>query len=249
MSAKFWLILTGIGLSLLGLVLVLTITAYLKEEPWRAVLTHIGSIMIGAGAVELIVSAFATNSLVSHVKDGVLGALNLPIEKFYVSRDGLESIDQATKDAKEVWAVWHTGTIVSTTNLFKNGIKGRVILMNPERSLLEELAKITIDRTADGMQSDILETTRSLRLNKVEVRWFRGPIQNSTTIVDPCSPYSWITVELLIPHLTSRKRPSFRISKSHSQELYNTIFDSYTKMWEKSETPPDNTSNQQDAQH
>ena len=124
------LTLIGIILLLLGVVVVLLTIAFVHPEPCKAILTHLGAVMIGAAVVELVIHLFAMDRLVGRVTGEVLAALKFPISAFYLNREALDPLTQELKDVRELWVAWHSGTVALTKQFFTRGRGGRMILTN-----------------------------------------------------------------------------------------------------------------------
>lgn len=231
------LTLLGIGLSLTGLTLVLLGVAYIDTQPWNTIITHLGSVLIGAGVVELIIHYYASERWIKRAVEQILRAMNFPIAAFYETRDALVPLSDELKDVDELWGAWHTGRVAYTKDIFgpRRVSKAKVILTHPESNQIKELEKVC-GMGANALASDIKELTKALKQQNVTVKWFKGPVCNSLIIANPQKDNAWVRVEVLVPRQTVEKRPSFRIEKSTNKELFNTFYHAFEEMWRASES-------------
>jgi drug/metabolite transporter (DMT)-like permease len=95
----------GIVLSCVGLILVLLSIAYRLTEPWNAVLTHLGSILMGACIVELISYGYMSKHLITRAVNEITKTMNLGIGAFYENRDDLPLLSEELKGVKDLWAI------------------------------------------------------------------------------------------------------------------------------------------------
>lgn len=229
----------GIGLSLLGLVLVLLGVAYIKPEPWNVIVTHLGSVMIGAGVVEFVTHYYTSHRLIERAVEQILGALKFPIAAFYENRNALVPLAEELADAGEFWVAWHVGTVAHTQEIFsgRQEVKARIILTHPESAQLHELEKV-VGKSAEALSSDIREFTKSLKQKgNAAVKWLDGPVCNSLIIANPGKPEAWARVEVLVPGQVAGNRPSFRVEKAKNKELFEVFFESYKAMWGSANRP------------
>jgi hypothetical protein len=230
------LTLLGALLSALGLIVVFVGIVFVPSLPWNAVVTHFGSVLVGAGVVEIVIHHYASKQLVKDVTERILKAMKFPIAAFYQDREALDSLSDELKGVGQLWVAWHTGTVALTKTFFSQSRGGRAILTHPGSNQIKELDKVG-GKAAEGMVQDIKAITTALQKQRVDVRWFDGPIGNSIIIADPNSDKSWMRIELLVPNVVVESRPSFRVEKSSSKKLFDTFYDSYVKMWDASKTP------------
>jgi hypothetical protein len=237
MRMKQVLSLLGTILILGGLVIVFISINYMNNEPWNSILTHLGSVMIGAGVVELLINIFAMEQLIERATGRILNAIKFPIAAFYADREYIEPVTEELKGINEIWVAWHAGTVAYTKAFFPEGRNGRIIPTDPSSKHMEMLGKVG-GKSAAEQASDIKALTKkTLETKGIDVRWFDGPVCNSLIIADPKSNKAWIRVELLVPYQSVGKRPSFRVEKSKNNELFNTFYDSYGTIWESSHPP------------
>ncbi len=148
-----------------------------------------------------------------------------------------QRLEEELSDAKEVLFAWHTGTVkLAEGDLFNQPRKIRMILVHPDSEALKEIAKIA-HLTAVDMASGIKALSRKVKETGGDVRWFNGPIGNSTIIADPDAPHGWARVEFLIPYLDPASRPSIRVSKAKDPALFGSIRQCFEKLWENSREP------------
>ena len=209
---------------------------FLTTGTWKNILTQIGPVLIGAGAIQLVSYYFTSKSLAESIASESHRISSLPIHSFHEKREGLYDIIDRVIKSKEVWHAWHTGRVASTqiSTFFSSNRKYRVLLMDPECLALDELAKVVVTDTATNMKADIESLTKALdNINIIEWNYFPGPMMNSVTIGNPNDEDGWANVEPHIPLQDVGLRPNFTIEKKTSPILFNTLVKSYEAMWQK----------------
>lgn len=220
-----------------GVAIVLLAVQYIHLSPWDTVVTTIGSVMIGVGTVEWIFHVCASEQFVERLSSAVLKAIKLPIREFYESRGQLEPVERELENIEELWAAWHTGPYASLEAFFPTGRQGRILLTKPSSSVVEPLAKVG-ERDADSMTGVIKGITQRALQKGLDVRWLDGLVCNSLIIANPKKDSAWARLEVLIPDQPPKKRPSFRVEKASSKDLFETFYYAFEGMWNASE-PPD----------
>jgi hypothetical protein len=117
----------------LGGVLVF-LSAYIpaEYETLNYLSLHFGSVLVGAGAVELVIKYLAVKEIARRASEEILRAQNLSVEQFYETRDTLSSWAQILDGASEVWLAWHTGSVQGVAGLPDNLRSiARLILIDP----------------------------------------------------------------------------------------------------------------------
>jgi hypothetical protein len=230
----------GSTLVLLGIIGTL-LAPQIQNPTLYTLVSHLGSICIGAGLVELVMQFVAVRHLVRRVSSQLIYTLQLPLEVFYENRSALPSWSQELNGVSEVWFAWHTGTVQGASgliNIINQTEKTRLLVTHPDSKSLEEIAKIGT-RSKAAMQYDIKELTKKARENGIKVRWFDGPIGNSIIIGNPSSPNAWARIELMIPYIEPTARPNIQVSMDKGKGAFQTILDGYKNLWNNSVEPPD----------
>lgn len=232
----------GIISVLVGIVLLfLSYAPYLKVPIWFSypLFSNLGSILIGAGLVELLIQLFAVKDLTEKVTLEILNKLHLSLEAFYENRGPLPRLSEVLTNVSEVWFAFHTGTVLQAgglrgiVNLVK---KVRIIVMNPD-SVVDQQVKM-FDLSKDTVQHGIRDLVREAQERGVDIKLHDGPIGNSILIVNPCSESGWAQVECLVPCVGADDRPSFRVSLKKGKRAFQTILSAYKQLWKESEQPP-----------
>jgi len=226
----------GITLILVGIIGTL-LTPSIQNPTFHTLISHLASICIGAGLVELVIQFVAVKHLVQRVSSQLIHTLQLPLEAYYEDRNALPSWSQELNDVSEVWFAWHTGSVqgaAGVMNIINNQIKKtRLLVTHPDSKALNEVAKI-VGRSKDAMQQDIKELTNAAQKCGIEVKWFDGLIGNSVIIANPSSPNAWARVELIIPYAEPIARPSVSVSKDKGKASFQKILDGYKSLWSNS---------------
>jgi hypothetical protein len=135
------------------------------------------------------------------------------------------------RNSRHIWAAWHTGMITGADGeVLKQGKIKRLVVSAPDAQALAEVEKITgFSRAA--FSAGVQELTDTVKKRGGNVRWFDGPIQNSTIISDPDDPKAWARVEFLMPFTPPALRPSIKVFKRNDPELFSVIRDSFEELW------------------
>lgn len=203
---------------------------------WKNILTQIGPVLIGAGAIQMVSYYFTSKSLAENIASEVHRLSKLPIHSFYEKREGWQDIIDRVTNSKEVWCAWHTGRVASTqiSSFFSLKIKYRLLLMDPQCQALIELTKVLTTDTVVNMKADINTLTQAIgENNSIQWKYFDGPIMNSIIIGNPNDEDGWANVEPHIPLQDVGLRPSFIIEKKTSPTLFKTLVNSHEAMWQK----------------
>ena len=235
-----WIGITFILLGIIGFLL----TIIVQDPIVKTFISNLAAVCLGVGLVELVIQFFFIKHFVRDVSSQVAHTLNLPLEKFYENRDDLPPLDEELKDVSEVWFAWHTGSVKKAegiNDIIKKIPKICILLAHPDSKSLDELAKIC-GLGKDTLKEDIKALTKLVaQKSNIEIKWTKELIGNSVIIANPNdTEKSWVRVELIVPHVDTKERPSFRVSKNKGGKTFQIILQGYKDIWNNhSETPSD----------
>lgn len=138
--------------------------------------------------------------------------------------------------ANEVWAVWHTATVIGTNAKLGKGqigkhIKKFILLSSQSPSYLKLHASLTETTQKKDLKSDIDLSDKRLTSDGVKViKHFDGPLL-PMVIFYPNDKKGWIRLEPWGPYLESGERPIFIIRKNKQPNAFNALLDSFNKIW------------------
>ncbi|MFZ5645832.1 MAG: hypothetical protein ACOY46_19925 [Bacillota bacterium] len=212
----------------------------------HSTISHLSSILIGAGIVEIILQRFYVEHLVERValsiKDQLDSSSKLNIERFYDNRNSLPAFGGELKNISEAWFAWPSGSVQGGTVLkaSKDLNKGRLVLIHPDSESLKQLKQISDPYlfSVEKLREEIKILTNYAISRNIDVRWYDGLIVNSVVIANPKADYAWARLEPIINWCAPTNRPSFIVSTAKGKETFQEIFNSYIELW-KSSKPPD----------
>lgn len=167
--------------------------------------------------------------------------------EFYEYREGGGGLStrRPLKDtlwnADAVWALWMTGANVYSSDAYKADSlrKGRVILPTPDlnSASIAYLSK-AFERKPQELVTDILALSRVLKNEGGQVKWFDHQLSpNTLTIINPNSNNGWVQVEIVMNHIDVGNRPSIIVPAISYPRFYQSIMDSYSKIWDNARVP------------
>ncbi|MQA64426.1 MAG: hypothetical protein GEU76_00755 [Alphaproteobacteria bacterium] len=156
--------------------------------------------------------------------------------EFYPDRHGLDRIRPLTDELRrvtEAHVFWVAGRKQFQSGEQLEKIK-RLILPNPDSASL----KCFESSLPDGMsiRDQIREVTQMAIEKGIQVKWYSEFIGYSWWIADPSGKNAFAHLEIAMPFSRRDRRPSIRISRSRHPEAFSELWNSYEKIWEKSES-------------
>jgi len=224
-------------ISALCLVLVGVLLLYAAFFVAEKIMTTLGATLIATG-IALFILSFSVEGIETKILRE-LGQGELSLKDFYENRSQLPAWNsEKWNQTSEFWFAWLSGSFKGAESYrdIKNPEKIRLILTHPDSNALDIIAKVA-DRSKDTLQHDITELTRVAQDSKSKVKWFDGLIFNSVIIGNPNSVDAWAQVNVFVPYVGPSRRPTIEVSKQKGGEVFQTIFDAYNKIWDKSEEP------------
>jgi len=232
----------GILFILAGIICLIVYTR-IPDPVFQILVSQLGGILVGGGAVELVIQFIAVRHLVERASSEVLRKLGLSLDAFYENREVLPRWSEELVDTSEVWLAWPTGG--------KHAAEGVEAISKQANNVRLILTKLGSTTTLDGyaksvggekqkMQADIRWLTQLAQKSGFDVRWFDGPITNSVTIGNPNSTRKgWARIELTLPIIEAGERPSIRVTNRKAENVFSNILKGYRYLWDNSEKPPD----------
>ena len=164
---------------------------------------------------------------------------------FYVNRIALKkhhSIEDQLKKAKDIYALWLSGTNAFTSGGPVGNIK-QLILPNPNCESLKTFEK-KLPTHSRLLSQEIRDTTRLAKEeHQIDVKWHNAFIGFSLMIGDPTLPSGWAQIEMVMPYAAPNDRPSFQIKNSKQPVLFSHIWRVYQDIANNSSEPDLGTRN------
>ena len=144
-----------------------------------------------------------------------------------------ESLTDELRDARRVWMTMHSGTLqgIDLDILRATSTREvRILVTSPVSRALDEVAKIG-GRSRALLAGDIEEFAGKLLDVGAQVRYFDGPIANSSIIVNRGDSDAWARVEVLIPFAPPKQRPSVLANQVDGREFVEQVAMSFLNLW------------------
>jgi hypothetical protein len=228
----------GLTLILLGIIGLLSSPLIPKgQELIQSLLSHVSSVLIGAGITEVVIQHLSVRHLVRELSFQFHTALGLALDHFHEDRHTLMPLEEELKGANEVWLAWRIGSVQSVGGIFATHAKQvRLLLTNPDSAVIREHAKVT-HRTIQQLQADLRSLTAAAVQQGYEVKWFDGPIGDSMVVSNPGKPNAKARIEINIPFSKPAERPSLLVSKERGGIVVDRLVESYKVLWGKGTDP------------
>ena len=212
--------------------------------PWYAVLVFTAGVLaVMVGVTYLVLRKRNVRLKVRPVPDAI---------EAYASRTELiRARGQLSDDLKpyvRVWAIWHEGRVVTQGHEIKHCNIERLILTDPKDAYMmkryvdrwKKLDEID-DSDVKLKSAEIEDTTKKIRNQGTEVRFYNGPTSCTLILADTIkladdqfSAEAWARVESGIPFDDTTNRASVVITKAKKPEQFEALHKHYIAMWKNS---------------
>lgn len=143
------------------------------------------------------------------------------------------SLSDELRDARRVWMTMHSGTLQSIDMDILRATptkEFRILVTSPDSMTLGEIAKIS-GRSRELLAGDIKAFAEKLLDAGAEVRYFDGPIGNSSIVVNRGDSDAWARIEVLIPFSPPKQRPSIRGNQPDGSAFVEQVAASFLSLW------------------
>lgn len=144
------------------------------------------------------------------------------------------SLTDELKDARRVWMTMHSGTLQSIDLDILRATSTRevrILVTSPASRALDEVAKIS-GRSRELLAGDIEAFAGKLLDAGAQVRYFDGPIGNSSIIVNRGDSDAWARIEVLIPFAPPKQRPSVLANQADGSDFVEQVATSFLSLWD-----------------